>query len=166
MRQPLGDRAASFDDTILRELFLQRIPSDARLILATSSDISLDCLAELADKILNIAVPTVATTALIPVSTQTSEVQRLREEVRDLTHLVGATLRLPRSPSRRSRTQHHTDNFSTRRDSRSPRRNFSRGSRRESSPNTQICWYHRKFGNYARQCQNLCSFQGNTRTNH
>ncbi|CAN7994887.1 unnamed protein product [Ixodes pacificus] len=139
MRQLLGDRAASFDDTILRERFLQRIPSNARMILATSSDISLDCLAELADKILDIAVPSVATTALVPVSTQTSEVQQLREEVRHLTHLVEATLRLPRSPSRCSRDQHHTDNFSTRRDNRSPRRNFSRGSPQESSPNSQIC---------------------------
>ena len=57
MQQLLGDSAAT-SGPLLRELFLQRLPPNVRMVLASSSDTkSLDKLATLADKVLD-AAPT------------------------------------------------------------------------------------------------------------
>lgn len=66
MLQLLGDRATTSDEAIMRELFLQILPNNARMILETSSNIPLDCLAELADKILETTVPSVASATQVP----------------------------------------------------------------------------------------------------
>lgn len=58
-QQLLGERASTIDSTFLREVFLQRLPSNVRMILASTPDtVSLENLAELADKIMEIAPPT------------------------------------------------------------------------------------------------------------
>ena len=58
MQQLLGDRVGVADSTFLRELFLQRLPSEVRMVLAsTSATTSLEELAELADKIAEVAAP-------------------------------------------------------------------------------------------------------------
>ncbi|KAM7309884.1 uncharacterized protein ISCGN_006867 [Ixodes scapularis] len=62
MTQLLGSQASLRDSSLLRELFLQRLPSDVRRILETSSNIPLDDLAELADKILDTAPPMIQAT--------------------------------------------------------------------------------------------------------
>ncbi|XP_064465059.1 uncharacterized protein LOC135376475 [Ornithodoros turicata] len=49
MQQVLGDRASAVDESILRELFLQRFPNTVRMILTTSSTVSLEALAEMAE---------------------------------------------------------------------------------------------------------------------
>ena len=50
IQQLLGDKAASTDSSFLRELFLQRMPSNVRMVLASTVDtVSLEELATLAD---------------------------------------------------------------------------------------------------------------------
>ena len=57
MQQLLGDRTGAVEGTFLRELFLQRLPPNVRMVLAsTSSTFSLNKLAELADKVTEVAV--------------------------------------------------------------------------------------------------------------
>ena len=57
MHQLLGDN--TLEDRILRQVFLQRLPMHAQLIPASSDDsVSINQLADLADKILEIALPT------------------------------------------------------------------------------------------------------------
>ena len=74
------------DDTILRELFLQRLPNNVRMVLAPSgNDITLDNLAEMADRILEVSTPTVTAVHSVPTST---EIDSLRTEVRQLQDLV------------------------------------------------------------------------------
>ena len=47
------------NDSLLREIFLQRLPSNVRMVLATiSTGISLDNLAETADRIMEVSPPT------------------------------------------------------------------------------------------------------------
>uniref|UniRef100_A0A1X7UB44 Uncharacterized protein n=1 Tax=Amphimedon queenslandica TaxID=400682 RepID=A0A1X7UB44_AMPQE len=61
-----GDKAASTDSSFLRELFLQRLRHDVRMVLADSGDEiheDLDKLATLADKVLEVAIPQVSTVA-------------------------------------------------------------------------------------------------------
>jgi hypothetical protein len=61
MHQLLGDRTG-LDDGFLRELFLQRLPSNVRMVLAASpSTTPLESLAELADKVTEVAAPSVST---------------------------------------------------------------------------------------------------------
>ena len=81
MQQLVGDKLGTADnDSFLRELFLQRLPPNVRMILASSdSSLSLDKLAELADKVAEVALPTVAT--VIETPPQPDEVKQLRAEV-------------------------------------------------------------------------------------
>ena len=61
MQQLLGDNAATTDGPLLRELFLQRLPPNVRMVLASSGAAeSLDDLATLADKVLDAAPPSMA----------------------------------------------------------------------------------------------------------
>ena len=53
MQQLLGDSAVcNPDNKFLRELFLQRLPNNVRMVLASASDMSLEDLAQLADRII------------------------------------------------------------------------------------------------------------------
>ena len=62
MQQLLGEKAATTDRSLLKELFLQRLPVNIRMVLTSTGDFtSLEDLAQLADKV---AVPSVS-----PVST-------------------------------------------------------------------------------------------------
>ncbi|KAH6947198.1 hypothetical protein HPB50_017565 [Hyalomma asiaticum] len=63
MRQLLHTDGATTTDTdsrLLRELFLQRLPGNVRIILASAADKRLSELAELADSVLAVAPPSVA----------------------------------------------------------------------------------------------------------
>ena len=62
MQQLVGNKLGTTDnDSFLRELFLPRLPPNVRMILASSdSSLTLDKLAELADKFAEVALPTVA----------------------------------------------------------------------------------------------------------
>ena len=66
MRQLLGDSA--LEESILRELFLQRLPSSVRVVLASCSDtMDIQHLADLADRVLEVASPlSVASTSVTP----------------------------------------------------------------------------------------------------
>ena len=58
MRQLWSDRP---DDAFLRELFLQRLPNNVRVVLAPLGiDVSLDKLADTADRIVEVATPSIA----------------------------------------------------------------------------------------------------------
>ena len=78
MRQLLGER--KLEDGILKQLFLQRLPSNAQLILVSSSDtVTLDQLAILADRILEVSVPAANAVSVPP--PPTSELTGLREQL-------------------------------------------------------------------------------------
>ncbi len=82
MQQLLGDRASVADSTFLRELFLQRLPSNVRMVLAsTSPTATLDEIAELADKIVEVATPS---TTAHPFPELLTEIEQLRAEVQKL----------------------------------------------------------------------------------
>jgi len=81
MQQLLGDHlgAAPDNNAFLKELFLQRLPANVRMVLA-SADATTDLakLADMADKIVEVATPTVAA---ISQSNPDPEIQHLRAEV-------------------------------------------------------------------------------------
>eukprot|EP00794_Sanderia_malayensis_P018523 gene18523-biopygen15608 len=95
MQQLLGDNL--LEESIFKQLFLQRLPMNAQLILASTADrVPLDELAALADKILEVALPTPAIDALqskptveMP-SSSSSEIAELRGQINQLTSQMQA----------------------------------------------------------------------------
>ena len=88
IQQLLGERASTTDSTFLRELFLQWLPNNVRMILAsTSATSSLDELAELADKIMDVVSPSISHIQTPPPQLS-AEVDQLRTEVMWLQGLV------------------------------------------------------------------------------
>ena len=87
MQQLLGDRPGITDGAFLRELFLQRLPSNVRMVLASTPDASLEKVAELADKIMEVATPSVSAVAMHALMT---EVEQLHTEVTWLQRLVAS----------------------------------------------------------------------------
>lgn len=70
------------NDDFLRELFLQRLPSNVRMTLVPSgSELTLEKLADMADRILELATPTIGA-VFTPPPQASSEVESLRAEVR------------------------------------------------------------------------------------
>ena len=132
------------------ELFLQRLPANVRMVLAsTDSSMDLHKLADLADKVMEVATPTVASiSGTHSEDTDTFEVRQLREEVACLTNLVA-------SLSVRSRQ------WSSSR----PRHPNSPAPPNPPPPQDSLCWYHAKFGKAARKCKDPCSW-GNSEARH
>ena len=147
LQQLMGERASATDKTFLRELFLKRLPGNVRMILAsTASSSSLDELADLADKIMDVVVPSVS--ALQPPPPQLStEVDQLCTEVTRLKGLVKSLTIHQRSHSRPPTPRH-----------RSP----SPGPQSPVAGST--CWYHLKYGTAARKCNPPCDMSNRPAT--
>ena len=149
MQQLLGDTAAATDRTFVRGLFIQRLPANIRMVLASAADsTSLEDLAHLADRIVEAAPSPISSIndTLPPPPLPGPEIEQLRSEVGRLADLV-ADLSTNERPSRRR--------------SLTPRRR-SWTPRRSPSPARQtLCWYHEQFGSAARKCRPPCSKSGN-----
>ncbi|KAM7285241.1 hypothetical protein ISCGN_032199 [Ixodes scapularis] len=63
MRQLMGDVTTDADTSLLRELFLQRLPHSMVPILAAAEDMPLDQLANLADRVREYSAPTISATS-------------------------------------------------------------------------------------------------------
>ena len=89
MQQLLGDKVVSTDSSVLRELFLQRLPHNIRMILAGSGDDvnkDMDKLATLADKVLDVSTPLVSAVATL------TAVEELRAEIADTSRITTKTV--------------------------------------------------------------------------
>lgn len=138
MQQLLGDKAGAADGSFLKELFLQCLPSNVRMVLASTNDgTSRDQFAQLADNIVEVAAPSVSA---VPASSFMDEMEQLRSEVVSLKKLIQS---LSSASQRRRPSLSH---------GRSPS-----PARPCSLPDTSLCWYHQKFGEDAKKCRLPCS---------
>ena len=139
MEQLLGDKARTTDGAFLRELFLQRLPQNVRMVLASTADTgNLDDVAQLADKIMEVATPSLSIAAV----NTPSELECLRSEVAELKSMLQGFQSSKRSSSRRSPSP-------------APQR-------QPPSLSPELCWYHTKFGDNARKCKPPCKKAGNS----
>ena len=108
IQQLLGDKAATMDATFLRQLFLQRLLANVRMVLTPSAgDLNLEQLAQLANQIMEVSPTlTIATTeTTTDNSTQlTAQVQELTCRLNELTTQMASSVntflqRPRRSPS-------------------------------------------------------------------
>ncbi|XP_077553169.1 uncharacterized protein LOC144167911 [Haemaphysalis longicornis] len=166
MTQLLGSRAQAMDGALLRELFLQRLPANVQMALATSSSMDLPSLASLADKVMEItstASPIAAVTA-----TPASPARRTTPAPADegasasrasVDHLCERLEQLVVVATRRNSSTHSARPSRRRDRSSSRRRDAVRGRSPTSAPG--VCVYHRRFGADARHCLLPCSWTGN-----
>ena len=160
MRQLLGDH--KLEESILKQLFLQRLPANVQLILApTNEAVSIDQLAVIADRVLEVTpqpeMQIAAATSLQLTESAHSETSELRKMIETLTEKVNAL-----SSKLRSRSRSRSNNRGNRRRDGETRRP------RSPTPNDHQgddCWYHWRYGDKAHKCLPPCTYgktkQGN-----
>lgn len=129
-------------EDFLRTIWSSRLPAGMQSIVASQSTLSLDALAELADRINDIATPTqqVAAASSSPIDELARQVAQLTLQVSALTSQVNRQSR-PRDRDQRQRS------VSSSHRSQSSYRRFP------------ICWYHNKHGIKAVKCIKPCDFK-------
>ncbi|CAN7991827.1 unnamed protein product [Ixodes hexagonus] len=153
MHQLLGDKAENLNISISRELFLQRLPQDVRIVLATADPCSLESVARMADKIMEVRSP--GRFAVHPNSSQTRPQPQPQSDDDHISQLCLKIDKLADELANLRSAQQQTLR------GRSPQRGFPRSSRPSSSSAPRTCWYHTKFGMQAQKCQRPCSFAEN-----
>ena len=138
MQQLLGDTPGVTDGSFIHELFLQLLPANVRMVLASTSDsVSLDDLEQLADKIVEVLAPQSVST--FRSSNLSDEVEKLKGLLTNLTQLVKSL------PFQRKSCTH----------SPSPTPPDS-----SNANDTTVCWYHQKYGQSAHKCKSPCTYSG------
>ncbi|XP_063635070.1 uncharacterized protein LOC134805774 [Cydia splendana] len=133
------------DETLLRQLWMRRLPNNVQAILAAHTDLSLEKLAGLADNIIEVS-PGSSKVNKIDSSCPPSEMASLKECIEQLSMQVAS---LAGSNTR----------------SRSRNRSSSRTRSRNGSPATRKCWYHRRYGTRASKCVPPCNWEENSNRN-
>ena len=143
IQQLLGNMARMVDATLLRELFLQCLPTNVRMVITPSAGaLNIDELAQLADRIMEASpTPTIAATnTTAQLTDQVSELTRRLEDLSTQMSKAVNSFRCPRSrsPGPRRRRRSHT-----------------------TAADDQLCWYHWKYGDEAKKCLPPCQKSGN-----
>ena len=85
MQQLLGDEACDTGTAFLHALFLQRLPSNVQMVLVSTPDTgNLEDVAQLADKIMEVAIPSRSISAI----STTPELEYLCNEVAELKSML------------------------------------------------------------------------------
>lgn len=135
----------------LRTIWTSRLPSNLQTIIASQPGMNLQALADLADKVHELAPATaqVASADVVPSTT-------LDEMARQIAELTRQVKTLTARDHRRSRSQT--------RDNKRERSNTRTQSNYRKFP---TCFYHYKFGKDARKCSPPCDFnKGNFQGSH
>lgn len=125
-------------DKVLRSLWLDRLPSRMRDILASSPPDDLDALAVIADRIHEMS----------PIPPRLAMVDNFQPQLEELSQQVEALSSNRGAVSSQGRPMHRRRDFS----SPTPQ-NIKQG-----APATRLCWYHQKYGKQARFCRQPCNF--------
>ena len=103
------------------------------MVLASTPDMeSLDNLAQLADKIMEVATPSLAIAAVSTIS----ELEHLHKEVVELKSVLQALQSSKQSGTRQSPSSHQQPQ--------------------------ELCWYHNKYGDNAKKCKFPCKNSENS----
>ncbi|PIK36447.1 hypothetical protein BSL78_26725 [Apostichopus japonicus] len=147
MYQLLGDQ--QLESSILKQLFLQRLPTNVQLILAsTSEQVDIHGLASLADKILEVTPSPVVAAVVdsVPAIAATPQVAQTSISP-DTTHLVALVDKLSLQVEELTRTVQQLKQRS---------RSRSRPRGRSPAGNPSFCYFHNSFGDNARKCRPPC----------
>lgn len=152
MRQLLNGQ--QLDELFLRQLFLQRLPTQAQTALAACRSVPLDELAETADAVLEAFTPSLNAIRTppapppIPVagpSTQYVPLEDFKKMFAELMHIKAELRQRSRSRSY-GRHRYRSSSRRSRQSSQSPRRH------------PDWCWYHERWGDKAHKCVQPCAY--------
>ncbi|XP_071573357.1 uncharacterized protein [Temnothorax nylanderi] len=133
-------------DSLLRTLWLGRLPTQMQMVLATRTEDPLNSVAEQADRIHEMTNKAVVAATAAPATKESLEVniQALTKQVATL------TTRISRDKSR----QHDNEKGRNRSRSRSRSQSRNRGKTEEdkNDRNDKHCYYHNQFGEKAKKC--------------
>ncbi|XP_047996389.1 uncharacterized protein LOC125234225 [Leguminivora glycinivorella] len=163
-QEELGDRKPSqflrhlrhlagpnIPDEFLISIWTSRLPNNLQFVIASKPNDPIEELAELADRVHDIATPQVAAA-----SAPDSQMAILMRQVSELTNDM-KTLKSQFNSDRPSRSR-------SRASSRKPRNRSSSQRSQSSYRKFPECWYHAKFGEKATRCVKPCDYQaGNER---
>lgn len=148
---------AAIDESILKEIFLNRLPSEVQRVLVSSRTTSLQDLADMADRVLEISSPITVSSVrdnlgVTRVNTYDSRFLALESSIKELTvHFSKLSQDLSRLTSMdRPFVRNNNDN-------RNRSRSTSRHSR-NSDPDKKYCWFHYTFGGNAKKCIPPCTW--------
>lgn len=139
------------DESILRSLWMRRLPQQVQAILASQAELGLDKTADLADKIIELVGPRSQVFSVSTPGPSSSVVASLTNEIADLKKQIAAL---------------STKGFRGR--SRDRSMSSNRRSRGNTPSRTKVCWYHKKFDAKATKCIKPCAWtpaQGNITNN-
>ncbi|XP_071574490.1 uncharacterized protein [Temnothorax nylanderi] len=140
-------------DSLLRTLWLGRLPTQMQMVLATRTQDPLNNVAEQADCIHEMTSKAVVAAAAAPATKESLEakIQALTKQVATL------TTRLSRDKSR----QRDNEKGRNRSRSRSRSQNRNRGKAKEDNDdkNDKHCYYHNRFGEKAKKCTQPCTYK-------
>lgn len=142
----LAGASTAVSDALLKQIWLQRLPSNASAILTSQPALDLDALSTLADRIVEVAPPPVPAILAVSGKSNSDLMTELIKKVADLqTQCASMTSRDKRDDRSRDRSR-----------SRTPARH----------PPSNMCWYHDKWAEKARKCTPPCNYkQGNAQGN-
>lgn len=143
-------------EEFIRTIWYNRLPQNIQPIIASHTDMALDKLADLADKIVAVASPSpqiyeaTPSTSRIPEQYILASMESMAKQITELTKQVAALSARPSRPRRRL--------FNRSRSKSQYSRSASRSNTRWNE-NKGVCYYHRKFGSNAIKCLTPCQFQ-------
>lgn len=136
-------------DDFITDVWTSRLPHNLQTIIASQSNLPLQDLADLADRVHDIAPASPQLAATTSISRLESAIDVMARQITELTKQVSA---LTNAGHSRSRSR-------SRRTSRDDNRTSSRTRSQSSYRKFPVCWYHHKFGSQANKCQTPCDYK-------
>ncbi|XP_033212399.1 uncharacterized protein LOC117169993 [Belonocnema kinseyi] len=152
LRHLQGLAGSHVSESLVRSLWIGRLPNHIQAILAGQSQSSLDTITDLADSIYEIDFRKHVLETSIPCSFQ-SMVEELRNEITYLRREVAAVISSRENSNRSART------------GRNRSRSRSRTEQQKLQDNGN-CWYHARFGEKASKCIKPCSYKAGNGQSH
>lgn len=150
-------------DDFVRSLWSSRLPNHTQAIIASQAGLSLDNVAQLADKIHEVAAqpygPQVAAASVPSPSTSSASnvLDELNRKIEDLSYQVASLSAKAFRGRNRSRPRNYGGG----------RRYYGRSRSTSRSEDDGLCWYHHKYRENAKHCQAPCTYnQGKGPSSH
>lgn len=151
MHQILG---SSIDETLLRELWLDKLPREIQFSISAYPSQPITQTAESADRLMEYIHPRYAlptyTSPLSPSPTYNQPSSTVSQA-----EFVSAVATMQRMFNQMSFNSRRPRSCSKK------RRSYSRSPSKSARKTTGFCWYHERFGPNAQKCTKPCSFQSN-----
>lgn len=140
----LADNTIS--EALVKQLWIQRLPTASRAVLSASGD-ELDNLAKMADKMWEVSDRFNISSVAAGNTNENAYIDKITKVLERLTSKVDA-LERKEHVSRRDSTPHNNRN----------RSNSRQSNKSVGKSEHELCWYHYKYGNEAKNCREPCKF--------